>query len=61
MLDSSVYEGGTMELLIAAETGDLDRVQALLSQGIDKNTADSNGDTALLKAAANGHLLVVTR
>ena len=61
MLDSSVDEGGTMELLIAAETGDLDRVQVLLSQGIDKNTVDSNGDTALLKAAANGHLLVVTR
>ena len=48
-----------MELLIAAKTGDLDRVQILLSQGIDKNTADSNGETALLKAAANGHLLVV--
>ena len=49
-----------MNLLTAAESGDLDRVQLLLlSQGFDKDMADSSGDTALIKAAAKGHLSVV--
>ena len=40
-----------MNLQSAADTGDLERVQLLLGQGVDIDEADSHGYTALLNAA----------
>lgn len=42
----------------AAQTGDLERVQKLLSDGRCVNAADQAGYTALHYAARNGHLNV---
>src|SRR6185503_17146911 len=43
------------KLLWSAAKGDVPTVSALLSQGLDPNTADSEGNTLLMLAARNGH------
>jgi ankyrin repeat protein len=43
------------ELLGAAAQGDATRVEALLKEGIDINQANADGETVLMRAAANGH------
>ena len=48
-----------MNLKDAAESGDLERVQLLLGQGVDKDEADGGGFTALWNAAYKGHLAIV--
>jgi tRNA A-37 threonylcarbamoyl transferase component Bud32 len=46
-------------LLEAAEKGRLVRVEELIDQGVPLNAKDSKGETALMKAAARGHVPVV--
>ena len=43
----------------AAEVGDLERVQLLLGQGVNKDEADDDGFTAIYHAAREGHLAIV--
>lgn len=47
------------ELFIAAQAGDLDRVNALLQGGADSNASDDEGLTVLMMAAGNGHQEIV--
>ena len=48
-----------MNLQRAADLGDLERVQLLLGQGVDKDEAGHDGYTALFNAAYAGHLAIV--
>ena len=48
-----------MDLHDAAYEGDLDRVQLLLGQGVDKDEVNSSGYTALFWASWKGNLAVV--
>ena len=43
----------------AARYGDMEDVQAYLSQGVSPDAVDVEGRTALFFAAANGHLEIV--
>jgi len=47
------------ELMFAAESGDVFKLNALLAEGIDVNAADERGRTALFRAVQLGHLEVV--
>lgn len=51
--------GSTMQLLFMACNGDLQGVDDLLSEGIDVNSIDLDGRTALHIAACEGHIEVV--
>jgi ankyrin repeat protein len=46
-------------LLNACEEGHLDRVELLLSGGVDVNAQDKWGRTAIIGASANGHKDIV--
>lgn len=46
---------GTIELLSAISESDVDRVKALLDQGIDPNILASNGNTPLIEALLNAN------
>ena len=48
-----------MNLRTAAETGDLERVQLLLGQGVDKDEVDCDGYTALFHASFQGYFAIV--
>ena len=50
---------GCNQLMIAAENGDLNRVREQLEKGVDVNARSQSGHTALILAAAAGHLAVV--
>ena len=50
---------GCNQLQIAAENGELNRVRALLEEGVDVNARSKTGHTALILAANGGHLEVV--
>lgn len=52
--------GGCKPVMIAAESGDLNRVRILSDKGADVNARWGAGHTALMLAAAAGHLDVVT-
>jgi hypothetical protein len=45
----------SMELLDAAESGQMDRVESLLDYGEDVDSCDAGGTTALVCASGNGH------
>jgi ankyrin repeat protein len=47
------------ELMAAAESGDADKLRALLAEDIDVNAADERGRSALFRAVQLGHLEVV--
>jgi len=47
------------ELVYWSSLGDLEQVKALIEQGIDPNTADDEGYSALQAAAENDHLDIV--
>lgn len=49
----------TMQLLFVACRGDVEGVQDLLDEGIDVNSIDLDGRTALHIAACEGHVDVV--
>ena len=50
-----------MDLYNAAASGDVERVQALLEQGVDKDiTVGVDGRSPLFVASMNGHLAVVS-
>ncbi|CAH8305932.1 unnamed protein product [Eruca vesicaria subsp. sativa] len=51
--------GSTMQLLFMASKGDVGGVEELLDEGIDVNSIDLDGRTALHIAACEGHLGVV--
>ncbi|CAA7396615.1 unnamed protein product [Spirodela intermedia] len=51
--------GSTMQLLFMACNGDLQGVEDLLREGIDVNSVDLDGRTALHIAACEGHIEVV--
>jgi uncharacterized protein len=56
VVDANETDGEGLTLLMrAASTGDRARVAALLAQGADPSLVDRIGETALLKAAAQGH------
>jgi ankyrin repeat protein len=46
-------------LVQAAEAGDFSPVEALIAAGVDVNGATEHGMTALMAAAANGHLALL--
>jgi ankyrin repeat protein len=48
-----------MELVEAAERGDLKTVHRLILEGVDLEARDAKGATALIRASANGHLAVM--
>lgn len=48
-----------VDLINAAEKGDLPRVKALIATKVDVNAKRANGSTALIRASMNGHLEVV--
>jgi len=50
---------GCNQLMVAAENGDLNRVREQLEKGVDVNARSQAGHTALMLAAAAGHLEVV--
>lgn len=54
-------QGGLTPLMLAASLGDVDLVQALLDAHADPGFRDAMDETALLKAAAQGHAAVVAR
>ena len=56
-----VGQYGITELMVAVETGDLARVESLLSSGVDLNARNDSGATALLMASASGHGEAVER
>src|SRR5436190_4152044 len=45
---TGLFAAGSPELLVAIRNGDHSRVQKLLASGVDVNTADSDGTTALM-------------
>lgn len=47
------------EMIAASRQGDTDRLAALLAQGADGNSVDTNGQTALINAAWRGHSGIV--
>jgi len=47
------------ELLLAAEAGDVEAVQALLAAGAPVDSASAGGDTPLMRATSKGRLEVV--
>ena len=47
--------GKLAELLLAAEQGSAPRVEELLKEGVGVNDSNAEGETALMRAAANGH------
>jgi ankyrin repeat protein len=49
-----------MELIEAAERGDLRTVHRLIFEGVDLESRDAKGATALIRACAEGHLAVVS-
>jgi hypothetical protein len=51
--------GPAAELFSAAERGDLAAIDWLLAQGVDVNSKDARGETALMKAAEQGQSLAV--
>ncbi len=52
-------EGGCTPLIAAAQAGQLALVRRLLEAGAEPSWKDTSHETALLKAAANGHAAVV--
>ncbi len=48
-------QGAVDDLLLAAQTGDVPKIQAGLRAGMDPNTADPQGNTLLIIAAREGH------
>jgi ankyrin repeat protein len=44
------------ELLEAAESGNINSLEGLISKGADVNSTDSSGNTPLLMAAKFGHI-----
>lgn len=48
-----------LDFLIAAEEGDGERVQKLLTSGVDVNSQSSDSTTALMYASARGHVEIV--
>ena len=51
----------TMELISSARQGHEDRIQSLLSSGVDVNSTDGEGRTALMVAAGAGYASIVDR
>lgn len=47
------------ELIASAETGNVAALRLLLDAGIDVNTGDARGKTALIAASEHGHVAVV--
>ena len=56
---SNVLADDTAELIVAAGFGELNEVVTLLSIGVDVNTTDHDGFTALMFAARYGHRATV--
>ena len=59
--EQSASGESTPALVVAAETGDLTRVERLLAESHQTNVVDSCHWTPLMKAALNGHIAVVER
>lgn len=56
----SMPGGVNGDLLKAAETGDVGRIEELLGKGADIGTSGGNGNTPLITAAVRGHTAAVT-
>jgi len=53
--DDTQPKSGTMSLVSAIEQGDISAVRDLLTQEVDVNAADADGETPLRKASLKGH------
>lgn len=58
-LEELRYRATAQDLLLAAETGDLEAIPLFLSAGIPVDAVDEGGNTALMRAAAGGREAVV--
>ena len=56
LLETSGEFSDATRLAIAAQTGDLDRIEALLANGTDVNARDAGGYTPILHASLAGHV-----
>lgn len=59
--ESPTEEKGDPPLIVAAETGDLAAIEALLAKKVDVDGRDSCHWTPLMKAALNGHTTAAQR
>jgi len=54
-----IFDAAARELWRAAESGDADEIEGILSRGIDVNARNEYGTTALMRAARQGHTRAV--
>ncbi len=59
LMCSASFSAQNLELVEAAQKGDLKRVQDLLNKGADVETKNSDGITPLMAAAFNNHLEIM--
>ncbi|AFM25166.1 ankyrin repeat domain-containing protein [Desulfomonile tiedjei] len=59
LICSTSFSDQNLELIEAAQKGDLKRVQDLLNKGCDVETKNRDGITALMAAAFNNHLEIM--
>lgn len=57
--DLGIKSDPDWELLLAADKGDLNKVKSLLTNGVNVNASDELKQTALHRAAKNGHSAVI--
>jgi type IV pilus biogenesis protein PilP len=60
-LKAKGYEVTVKDLLVAASAGDVESIELFTNAGIDIDTADSAGNTALIKAASAGQIAAVEK
>lgn len=60
-LDAKGYEMSVKDLLVAASAGDVDSIVLFNAAGIEIDSTDASGNTALIKAAGAGHIQAVEK
>ncbi|MEM9284051.1 MAG: ankyrin repeat domain-containing protein [Verrucomicrobiota bacterium] len=60
-LESRGYQVSPRDLFLAASSGDLEAIDLFAETGMDIDTVDKAGNTALIRAASSGQILAVER